>query len=110
MVSCAWRLELDHEVMCGSRTSTDFHSEVGAIIRRLEDQVIESVTVDEQTLDFVLTFLGGRHRLSVFCDAVDPEDEAINYSLHIGDRFLMVAAASVVTEVTRKRASSLRLV
>jgi len=81
-ITCAWRLDSESEVICGS---TDSAAEDGPMVRGLRALVgrtVESTEIVTPGFDLTLRF-NGNLALKIFSDQTNLEDEYDNYSVHL---------------------------
>jgi hypothetical protein len=100
-ISCAWRIESDNKVICGS---TDPNANDGPMVRGLKnlvDHKVDSIHVLLPSFDLSLLF-DGFLWLRVFCDQTGEVEEYDNYSFFSSDRIYTIKARSVLTWEQRR--------
>jgi len=96
MVSCAWRLNSDKEIVC---SSTDLNDNDGPMVNGLKTLVghkIKYIDITYPAYDLKLGF-DNTLTLYVFCNETNTSDEYDNYVLYFKDSSFTVGTKSVLT-------------
>ncbi len=88
-IECAWRLDSETEVICGSTDSNDNDGPMQRGLALVVGRVVKSVKVELPAGDLTVRF-SGDIALGVFCDQTNLEEGNDNYSLHVKDRIFIV--------------------
>jgi hypothetical protein len=94
-ILCAWRIDDENEVRCGS---LDVHDDDGPKITTLQQLVgstITEVSVQSVGLDLAIGFSNG-WTLRVFCDEVNEVDDTSNYMIETPTGVWGVGAKSIL--------------
>lgn len=81
-IDCAWRLDSETNVLCGSTDSPAKGGAMLAGLSRLVDREIESAQIEPPAFDLTLKF-GGGPTLKVFCEETNLENDYDNYWLKV---------------------------
>lgn len=82
-IQCAWRIELDDEVVCGSGDDTSPGGPMATAARMMLNRRVVQVDVSGPAFDLTLGFDGGLV-LKLFCDQTNVEANDLNYSMTVG--------------------------
>lgn len=87
-VGCAWRLDGETEVICGSTDGNEVEGPMVRGLRRLEGLLATGYSLRGPALDMDLAFSGG-YTMRIFCDAVN-EEAGDNYGVYLNGTGLVV--------------------
>ena len=107
-IECVWRLDSDHEIICGA---WDDNSKGGKMLQGLNHLLgkqITRVTLLEPAWDFIIEF-SNLFKFKVFCDQVNEEDENDNYSLFTPTQTITVSNRSKIQSKSRLAQESAKL-
>ncbi len=104
---CAWRVETDTAVLCGSASDNSNDGEMVTGLRRLEGQIVREVVVSEPALDLTVVF-GDGLKLLLFCETLQ-EDDADNFVFFSPIGTFVVQSFGLV-RLERSQPNPLRLV
>jgi hypothetical protein len=90
-IECAWRLDSDEEVICGSTDSNEKGGPMLIGLQSVLNRVVEDVDLRKPAFDLTLRFRGDLS-LRVFCDQTNLEDDDSNYTFHAKDRIYIVGS------------------
>lgn len=88
-IQCAWRLDSNDEVICGSTDSNEKDGPMLVGLQSMMNKTVENLEIARPAFDLTLEFRGGLF-LKVFCDQTNVEDDDPNYTLHTKDRIYIV--------------------
>ena len=88
-IECAWRLDSEREVICGSTDSNENDGPMQRGLALIVGRAVKSVKVELPAGDLTVRF-DGDIALRVFCDQTNLEEGNDNYSLHVKDRIYIV--------------------
>jgi hypothetical protein len=98
-IQCAWRIELDGEVVCGSGDDIEPGSAMAGGVQKLIDQDVMLAHAQPPAWDLTLRLSNGSE-LKVFCDRTNVEEDEENYSLTSGGTTVVVGPCGKI-EVER---------
>ncbi len=86
---CAWRLDSEGEVICGSTDSSENDGPMQRGLGLIVGRAVKSVKAELPACDLTVRF-DGDIVLKVFCDQTNLEEGYDNYSLHVKDKIYIV--------------------
>lgn len=95
-IKCAWRLDSEDEVICGSTDSNIVGGPMLTGLSSIVGRAVESVKIERPGFDLTLRF-EGELVLRIFCDQTNLEDDYDNYSLHLTDKVYVVGARGCIS-------------
>lgn len=93
-VECVWRLDDENGVVCGAWDDNRTDGPMLQGLARLPGHRVTAVLLRRPSLDLELAFDHGL-RLAVFCDQVNEEERADNYSVFLPQTVIVVGPRSV---------------
>lgn len=95
MIYCAWRIDSEEQVVCGSNDSNEEQGPMLQGLRRLVDTTVESLDMTFPGYDLSITF-SNKLRMHLFCNMMDAEVDSDNYVLFKNEDVFSVAPKSVL--------------
>jgi hypothetical protein len=99
-VLCAWRLDSEAEVVCGSLDDNSNHGPMLKGLDRLVGQRVQAFSLTDPGMDLELHFEGLCFR--IFCDNLNEVDMEDNYSVFLPGEIVTVATRSRVGRSERE--------
>jgi hypothetical protein len=100
-IECAWRLERNDEVICGSQDEAEHGGPMALAIRAIVSRAIRHADVQGPAWDLTLTFADDL-RLRIFCDQTNINIDDFNYSISTGSTSAEVGPRGQV-QIARRR-------
>ena len=99
-VECAWRLEQNQTVVCGSTDNGRRDGPIVTGLSRLTDKTVLDVALAEPVPDLTIR-LTDDFVLRLFCDQTNLEEGWDNYSFRSGDTIFAVGPRGTITHESR---------
>ncbi len=100
-VQCAWRLEHDQMIVCGSTDDDRNDGPIVTGLSKLTDKTVLQVELSDPVPDLTIR-LGDGFVLRLFCDQTNLEQGGDNYSFRSGDTILAVGPRGAITSEIRQ--------